>query len=304
MIDDAINTALEKTSGFDGFINAMIVAGCEVKQGANLSFKIPGATRFARCKSLGADYTEEAIRERIEGVRIVALSGGNTPKEVTTKAPAKTTSTATTTTPTHFNFLINIQEKLKQGKGAGYAHWARSFNLQEASKTLIFLQEIGVESYDDLIEKSSTVSADFNQRLTRIKEIESRQKEITELQKNIGVYGKTRETYKLYLASNRDPSFYETHRADITLHEAAKRHFDQAGYGKDKKLPAINTLKQEWAALEAEKKNLYRGYRELKDRRMKLLMAKDNVQRLLGISKDEQEHPNTHKQKHNHSHEL
>lgn len=83
--------------------------------------------------------------------------------------------------------------------------------------------------------------------------------------KHIGIYGKTRERYKEYLDSGRDVDFYETFRTGIALHEVAKKHFNGLGYGKNKKLPSIKTLKQEWATLESERKTLYRGYRELKE---------------------------------------
>jgi predicted RNase H-like nuclease (RuvC/YqgF family) len=156
------------------------------------------------------------------------------------------------------------------------------------AKTLLFLQELGVKSYDDLIEKCDTISKSFNQRSTRIKQIETRQKEITELQKAFSTYGKTRETYKRYLASKRDPSFYEKHRADITLHEAAKRHFDNLGYGKSKPLPKMDTLKQEWATLESEKKKLYSGYKSERERMISLKMAKQNVDMFLGEPRSRQ----------------
>ena len=94
----------------------------------HISVTAPDWERPVRLDSLKGDYTEQAIRERIEGVRVVVPAGGNAPE------PA----------PARFNLLIDIQEKMRQGKGAGYAHWARSFNLHEASKTLIYLRDIGV----------------------------------------------------------------------------------------------------------------------------------------------------------------
>jgi len=70
-----------------------------------------------------------------------------------------------------------------------------------------------------------------------------------------------------------------------------------------RKLPSINTLRQEWATLESEKKTLYRGYRDLKDRRMNLLMAKDNFERLFSINRNAPARVADRTQKRNHSHE-
>jgi hypothetical protein len=113
--------------------------------------------------------------------------------------------------------------------------------------------------------------------------------EITTLQKHIGTYGKTRDVYAQYRRGGRNENFYEENRADITLHEAARKYFDEAGYGKNNKLPTIAALKQEYATLLAEKKKLYSGYRDAKSTMQELLIAKSNADRLLGIKPEAQE---------------
>jgi ABC-type antimicrobial peptide transport system ATPase subunit len=102
------------------------------------------------------------------------------------------------------------------------------------AKTLVFLKDNNIDSYDELVQKSSAATSNFLKKSTRLNEIEARQKEISELQKQIGTYGKTREVYKKYLASGRDQSFHDVHAADIILHEAAKKHFNKLGYGKER----------------------------------------------------------------------
>jgi hypothetical protein len=283
-----IDAALENCKNYEAFIAAMIAAGCEVKHGKNLAFKIPGAERFARCKSLGGDYTGEAILERISGRRFVA------PKPKTTVV--ETFVPFVITGQTKFGLLIDIQQKIQEGKGEGYEQWARIYNLKQAAKTLLYLNENGIDSYDKLVTESEAASSEFNGRLHRIKEIETRQKEIAELQKQMGTYGKTLDVYKEYLNAKNQNKFFEEHRADVTLHQTAKKHFDEHGYSKENKLPSMQSLKQEWATLNSEKKTLYRGYRELKDRRKELLMAKDNGERLLGIKPNAPKHTAERKQ--------
>ena len=282
-LEQMIDAALENAKAYNEFIGAMIAAGCEAKQGKHLAFKIPGAQRFARCKSLGDNYTDEAIRERLAGLRKVE------PRQPAA-APEAVFVPFVITGQTKFGLLIDIQQKIQEGKGAGYEHWARIHNIKQMARTLIYLQEQGIDSYDDLVAKSDTASSDFNGRLNRIREIEARQKAISELQKQMGTYGKTCEIYAQYKKSKRNQDFYEAHRADITLHEAAKSHFDNLGYGKDKKLPPMQSLKQEWATLQSEKKNLYRDYQERKQHRNELLMARSNAERILGINRRQKSH--------------
>jgi hypothetical protein len=279
MLEQMMDAALEKSKDYDGFIAAMIAAGCEVKKrGETISFKIPGAVRFARWDSLGDDYTEEAIRERLAGLRKVE------PRR-TAAAPDVVFVPFVITGQTKFTLLIDIQKKIQEGKGEAYEQWARIYNLKQAAKTLIYLKEVGIDSYDELVGRASAASSEFNSRVKRINEISERQKNITELQKQIGTYSKTRDVYTQYVKSGRSEKFYEEHRADLTLHQAAKNHFDKLGYGKSKPLPKIDALKQEWAMLEAERKNLYRGYKELKEQRTELVTAKGNCERLLDINR-------------------
>ena len=121
--------------------------------------------------------------------------------------------------------------------------------MKQAAKTLIFLKENGIDNYKDLVVKSSKASGDYAAQTKQIRDIEARQKEVAELQKQIGPYGKTRDIYAKYQASEWSQDFYDIHAADIILHRAVKKYFSELNV---KKLPSINQLKQEYATLAAE----------------------------------------------------
>jgi hypothetical protein len=275
-IRQTIDEVLPACATFEEFLAAMKAAGYKVKdKRKDISLCAPGQGRAWRLKKLGEHYTEAAIRERIGKERIVAPSsaGGN---------------------QAQVGLLIDIQAKLREGKGAGYEQWARVFNIQQTAKTLLFLKENGIDSYDDLAQKSAAAYADFDARLAKINEIEKRLGEISQLQKQIGTYGKTRDVYREYLSAKNKPDFFEAHRTDIALHKAAKDYFNSLNL---KKLPSIASLRQEYATLAAEKKKLYAGYHAAKDSMRELLVAKGNADRILGIGKNTPEHADSHTQK-------
>ena len=247
-----------------------------------ISMAAPGQKNPTRLDALKGEHTEAAIREWLGMARTVASTGAGGGH-------------------TRVSMLIDIQAKIQEGKGPGYEHWARIFNLKEAAKTLLFLKENGIDTYDDLAKKASSASGDFSTLTKKIKAAETRMAEITELQKYIGTYGKTKDTYARYRKSGWNNDFYEEHRADITLHRAAKKHFDKLGL---KKLPSIASLKQEYATLLAEKKKLYSGYRSSKSNMQELLIAKGNADRILGVKPDAQTHDVSRIQKRSDSHEL
>ena len=143
------------------------------------------------------------------------------------------------------------------------------------------MQENGIDSYGDLAGKSDAASDEFYGLTRKIKDAETRLKGISELQKQIGAYTKTRSVYAQYKASKWNRDFYDGHAAEITQHRTSKKFFDTQGF--KGKLPSIASLKQEYAALLAEKKSLYGGYRKSKDASQELALARGNAERILGI---------------------
>lgn len=264
----AIDAALaERPADFAAFLRLMEASGFKVqRRGKALSFLAPGQEKATRCrgKTLGDDYTPEAIQERIEGRRVVSSSRSKAPRQ----APAR-----------KVNLLIDIQSKLQAGKGAGYAQWAKVFNLKQMAQTLSFLEENGLLEYDALAARAAAGTARFNELSGTIKRTEGRMAEIAALQKQIANYSKTRDVYAAYRKAGYSKKFLAAHEMEIMLHKAAKAAFDKLGL---QKLPTYKTLQAEYAGLLAEKKKAYAEYAAAKKEMQEVLTAKANVDRLLG----------------------
>ena len=68
----AVDALIPQVSSFEELLQRLQAAGYEIKPGKYVSCRAPGQERFTRLKTLGVDYTEEAIRERIAGRRTKA----------------------------------------------------------------------------------------------------------------------------------------------------------------------------------------------------------------------------------------
>ena len=280
-----IDEIVPSCATFEDFIARLRTDGYTVNdRRKHITVKAPDWSRPARLDTLKGDYTEDAIRARIGPEKVLATGGDGG-----TNLHAPTMQDESKTEPTHISLLIDIQSKIQEGKGGGYRQWATLENLRRAAKTLLFLQENGVDSYEELVKKSSSSSDDFSALMTRIKDTEARMKSIAELQKQIGTYGKTREVYAQYRASNWSRKFYNEHTADIILHRAAKKYFDEQGF--KGKLPSMKALKQEYAALSDEKKKLYVDYHAQKDKSREWAIARDNAEMLLGLKESNEKAP-------------
>jgi len=262
---------VNKPADISEFVQAMQAAGYEVKQGKYLSFRAPEQKKFIRLRSLGNDYNDDAILERIAGKKIVVLKGESKIITQTTSSPAAP----------KFNLLIDIQNNIKAQNSPGYEEWAKLFNLKQAAKTLIYLQENKLTEYKKLEEKTKEAAQKFDDLAVQIKQKEKRLAEITTLQKNIGAYSKTRNIYVEYKKSGYNKKFYAEHKNEIELHKSAKKAFDEL---KLNKIPSIKELQTEYATVLAEKKKLYSGYKEAKEILKELVNAKSNTDRLLNYS--------------------
>ena len=248
LLRQAIDKAMEhRPENLDALLDLLRDAGCEVsKRGTAYRLKLPGWEKAARLDSLGDGYTLEALLEIFAGQR--------------THTPGK--KQAVQTMRPSVNLLVDIQAKLRAGKGAGYARWASKFNLKQMAQTLNYLNDHGLLDYKVLAEKTVAATARRNELSEKIKAAEKRMAEIAVLRTHIVNYAKTRDTYAAYRKAGYSPKFRSEHEADILLHQAAKQAFDQLNV---KKLPKMKALQAEYAALLAEKKEAYAELRKARD---------------------------------------
>ena len=261
-----IDTILaENPTDFEAFLSALVQQGYEIKRGKYTSVKGPRQKRFIRFKTLGEGYSEEEIK---------AVIAGEAEQRPHQKQPPKEQP---------FHLLVDIQEKMAEGKGEGYKKWAAKHNLKEMSKTLLFLQEQKIGSAEELRERAAAAAERYHAMGDSIKAAEARLTEIAVLKNHIINYAKTHEVYTAYRKAGYSKAFLEAHGEEITLHKAAKAAFDEAGL---QKLPKIKELDAEFAELLTKKKAAYPDYRKARNEMQELVRAQKNVERFFAEEKD------------------
>ncbi len=270
VIDDILLD--EKPANFESFIQKLEQQGYEIKRGKHTSVKGARQKRFIRFRTLGVGYSEDEIK---------AVIAGEVKHRPHQKQPPKEQS---------FHLLVDIKAKLSEGKGEGYARWAKRYNLKEMSKTLIFLQENKIGSIEEMQERVDAATAHYHELGDSIKAAEARLTEIAVLKTHIINYAKTREVYAAYRKAGYSKAFLEAHREEITLHKAAKAAFDEAGL---QKLPKVKELDAEFAELLTKKKSAYPDYRKARNEMQELVRAQKNVERFFAEEKTVQENEQT-----------
>lgn len=269
--EDIDEILCESPENFEKFLKLLQEQEYEIKQGKHLAIKGKEQKRFIRFKSPGEGYTREDIEKRIRGE---VAQQDEQPKKRWSRPKRD------------FDLLIDIQEKLKQGKGGGYTRWATVYNIKQMAQTILFLQERNVRSYDLVEEMANGTVTRFNELSQIIKESEKRLGESAVLRTHIINYAKTREVYVAYRNAGYSKKFFEAHREEITLHKAAKEAFSELP---DKKIPKVKVLNAEYAEVLAKKKAACFEYRQAKKEMQDILRAKHNVDAFLREQENEHE---------------
>ena len=270
-IRDDIDAAMrQKPQSFQELVGLLEQAGYEYQEGKHPAIRGKNQKKFIRFKSLGEGYTHEDLRRVFTGER-----------EHQTRKPGRRTEQPVQ----KMNLLIDIQQKMEAGKGTGYVRWAKVFNLKQMSKALLFLQENGIESLEQLNDRTSAIVQQTEGLKDSIRADEARLAEIAVLRGHILNYVKTREIYQGYKASGFSKVYFESHRQDLTLHKAAKEAFNERNL---KKLPLIRDLNAEYAQLLERKKKNYAEYRQQKAQMQDWLMAQKIVSVMLDDKEQEQ----------------
>ena len=251
-----IASVLYFATSFEDFSDRLLQQyGITVKESrGQLSYLPAGRTKFIRAKKLGDNYDKEIV--------LATLTANAEHKP---KAQSKQDA---------IRKLIDIQAKLKQGKGIGYERWAKKHNLKAMAQTLILLEEKGLTDEDALDQRIAELDTKFHESLTVVKDLEGRMKANKELRYHVAAYTSTKSVAQQLKAAKRPAAFEEQHRAELTAHRAAAAYFKANDITK---LPSPKKLEAEYAQLASEKAKFYEQYKEAKEELLKLKTAKQNV---------------------------
>ena len=259
-IDRLVITAKD----YDDFLRLMQEAGYEIKTGKYISFRAEAQERFTRSKTIGENYTEERIKERI---------AGRTPRRNRRQ-----------TVPKGISLIGDIQERIRLIDSKGYEYKAKLTILKEAARTLNYLTENNLLQYADLEKKVEDVHSSYDRTGKELKGVEARLREVQPLIKNISNYQRLKPVYDAFQKAKDKPSFKAKHEAELVIFEAARSTL-LAMQG-DEKLPSLKTLQAQQQRLLDEQQRLYDERAKLKKEVKQIETIKSNVDTFLAPSAD------------------
>ena len=264
-LKNAIDRLIPVSSDLDDLLQRLQAEGYEIRRGKYLSCKVAEQKYFTYLKSLGIDYTEEAITHRI--------AGGLRPS----KQPKKQGS--------RISLLIDLQNNLKAQESAGFTHWAKINNLKQAAKTMNYLAEHQIDSYEELQLRLDAATAQRDQLAASIKDLEQQISELAHIQKQAAIYRHYQPIYTQYQKARDKEKFLRGHESEIILFEAAARELKDM---KNKAFPSCSSINLVMTNLKKKDQQARLEYRQVKKAISELHVAQQNIDSLLAL-------PNVHK---------
>lgn len=269
----AILAALKKKpTNFDAFLALMESSGYAVIHGRGgvISFRAEGQERATRLRAstLGSGYDPEDIRAVIARDRPMP--------ELPDEAPP----------PPRINLIIDIQERLQNGKGPGFERWAKVYNLKQMAAALQFLQEHKLTDYGQLTSRTEAAVDCFHHLGEELQQTEAALSKTAELMAVTVSYAKARPVFDGYKASRYSKKYLAEHEAELATYRSATAAMRDLLGGA--KLPKMDDMKRSRRELSEKRKTLYANYRDAQREMREAVAVKTNIDHLLGVT-DERE---------------
>ena len=256
----AVDKAIWSSVNYDEFLQKMQLAGYEIRQGKNLSFRAPEQKNFTYMKSLGNYYTEENVRARLEQNRYKT----KTPKHLSREA----------------RLYINISTYVTTGNQEGFERWAKLNNLKEAAHTFNYLSENNLLNYENFQQHISDVENSVKAADQRLEEISTELGTQKLIQKHCDSYRLCRKVIEDCKSAKNSKAYRTRHQAEYQLHDSLKKELQDLGVTR---IPSSEKIQKKIENLELEQAATIREKQELQKKQKTLEVIQQNFTVLLAV---------------------
>ena len=251
-----IDRLIKQSKDWDEFLSKMTAQGYEIKQGKHIAFRHKDKERFTRAKTIGEDYTEEKIKERI----------------------LESTNTRSTKPKSRVKKIIDVESNPKVKESKGYEFWAKKHNLKVMADSVLFLREQGIKSVaqlDVLIQERANKRQELQEK---IKLIDDKSDQLATVMEHAHTIKQFKEIYKYHKDNPNDKQFENEYSREIALYKVAATDLLETY----KKLPDTKELLNELDSIQEKKNTLMKEYSESKTNMDDLFVIRKNFEQYMG----------------------
>jgi len=258
----SIDLAIKKAQDYEEFQRVMKSLGYTIKHGKHISFKANGQERFTRSKTIGSEYTEERIKERISNRAI----------STNTKSYKRRNSSK----------VVDINTNKLANESKGFARWLKLQNLKNMAKSWQLISSENLTDLNSFNEVVSKIHDEYNQHLSNVKSIEATLISIADYKKQLNIYNKYKDIHQSYTTASDPETFFQENERKLILFIAADE------YLKSNALSTATTLDELNTQTDVILKNLEKSKNTLSQNKAKLNQINELKHNLETYLKDHQ----------------
>ena len=183
----------------------------------------------------------------------------------------------------NLRLVVNLQDCVKAQQSYAYAQKVKISNLQKMAQTVLYVQEHGYDSYEELYKTAESIDRKMAAARSDARFTEVKLKKVNEQIYHLGRYFSTKSVYSKFLKAPNKKIFRQTHFDEIAKHEEA-RQFLKRDFP-DEKFPSMKDLRAEKELLMRTKDARYETYHYFKDRNAEIQTVLANVDSILETAK-------------------
>ncbi|MCM1234974.1 MAG: relaxase/mobilization nuclease domain-containing protein [Ruminococcus flavefaciens] len=312
-LKEVIDNAIQKSTSFDEFLSVMNMEGYEIKRGKHIAFHAPGQERkgnaaYTRSKSIGDNYTEEAIRSRIEHRGKDELIEKSTSFETAKKEDTEKFQNPQISKTSaikkmekeipkinyqkRINLLVDISKNVKAQQSKGYEQALARSNINTLTKTMNYLIEHKITTSDEFAIFAEGMRAEYSLNRKSLRKIEDRLLDLSQQIKFTQNYKKYMPVFLESKRTRQKEEFYNVHKDEIALFKASEIYFERNQM--NPRNMNLSKLFEEYKTLRNEKEDITKHCHSIEKSINELERVKQNIETALGVKlEDRVENPST-----------
>lgn len=301
----AVDHVIQQSETFEDFLFALEMEGYEIKRGKHISFRAPGQERFTRAKSIGDEYTEDAICSRIANKSVESINNKTVESDTMDRSQEAAGWKNTVKTGSaenakdrknvlkqkrafyskRINLIVDISKNIKAQQSKGYEQALVRSNINTLVKTMNFLIEHKITTPEDFQIYADGKNAEYSLYRKDIRIIENELLDLSEKIKFTQNYKKNAFVFYESKRVKNQSEYIREHEDQIVLFKASQIYFERKQI--NPKELNLSELFEQYKVLKAQKEELVRRCNPLKSEIEELDRIAQNIEAALGIDFNE-----------------
>lgn len=290
-VRDAVLDVSSNATSLDEFQTALLKKyGIKLKSSrGRFSYLHPGREKYISARQLGTLFDQESLltvfAENEKAAKQQSEKAGEMPAHVV-HAPEYDPDYDYETDPiailfirSNLHLVVDLQTNIKAQQSMAYAQRVKLSNLKEMAKTVVYVQENGYDTREDLEDAHRKITGKLSEARKTLRSTEDRIKDLNEQIRFVGMYYSNKSVNAEFLKSSNKAKYRKEHLSELESYEAGVKYIREHLGGMVPSLKELKADRDQHLQMKAAQTKTYQYFKEYQK---ELSIACTNVDSILG----------------------